>query len=352
MLGPGSKFLRLSFIPALLLRAAAAGTAAAGAQASQPGQSGVPAPPASSDLPEIETIIPESELQSEVPPLPPEQDGELQVPLESIEQFEQRLGNPLDVEGIAPVNDPALVQPLPPLEQFDVRPVDYAEPAPDSGSAEISYAIEVTGLEAVDALAEPNLTAQFRDLAALHEGDGTAANEAMLKARLSEDAELLATILASQGWYFATIDTRLDPSASEGEPVIARIRVAPGERYRIGTINVTAGPTAPPGLVEENFPVEAGDPIVAARIQAAEAVLQGALPQFGYPFAEVGERDILLDPDTHLGDYTLPVELGPRARFNNIQTTGDLAFGAEHVQTIARFEQGEIYDSRMVDDLR
>ena len=50
--------------------------------------------------------------------------------------------------------------------------------------------------------------------------------------------------------------------------------------------------------------------------------------------------------------YTLPVTTGPRSRFGEIQTTGDLAFDAEHVGVLARFEQGELYDSRMVDDLR
>ncbi|MBA3577713.1 MAG: BamA/TamA family outer membrane protein [Sphingomonas sp.] len=344
------EYSRYVLAPALLFGAGLAITTGAAAQSPVP--PAVPQPPPGADLPEIETIIPVSELESEVPPLPPKQDGQMQEPLESIEEFEKRLSDPLAVEGVAPAVDPEIRQPLPPLEQFDVRPIDYAEPAPDSGSVEIRYAVEVTGLEAVDRLAEPNLTAQFRDLAALHEGGGTAANEAMLRARLSEDAELLRTIMESQGWYSATIDSQLDRPATEGGPVVARLRVAPGERYRIGTINVTAGPTVPPDLVAKNFPVETGEPIVAARIQAAEAALHVALPQYGYPFAEVGARDILLDPDTHLGDYTLPVELGPRARFNGIQTTGDLAFGPDHIRTIARFEPGEIYDSRMVDDLR
>lgn len=346
-------YSRFFVASALLLGSGiAAVPAAAAAQSGAPVPAAVPEPPPGADLPEIETIIPISELQSEVPPLPPEQDGQLQAPLESIEQFEQQLSAPLDVEGVAPASDPELTQPLPPLEQFDVRPVEYAEPAPDAGAVEIRYVTQVRGLETVDALAEPNLTAQFDDLSALRDADGTAANEAMLRARLSEDAELLRTIMESQGWYSAAIDAQIDQPASEGEPVVALLRVVPGERYRIGSIDVTAGSTVPPGLVAENFPIEIGEPIIAQRVQAAEASLQVALPEHGYPFAEFGERDILLDPDTHLGDYTLPLDLGPRARFNGIETTGDLAFGAEHLRTIARFERGEIYDSRMVDDLR
>lgn len=353
MAAPRHKFSREFLALALLLGTAVLSVPAAAAAPPQtPVPPIIPEPPPGADLPEVETIIPRSELELDVPPLPPEEDPQLQAPLQTIEEFEQRLSAPLVVEGVAPGNDPELNQPLPPLEQFDARPVEYAQPAPDADTVEVRYAIQVQGLEAVDALAEPNLTAQFRKLSALHEGDGTAANDAMLRARLSEDVELLRKIMESQGWYSATIDTQVDQPAREGEPVVARLRVAPGERYRIGSINVTAGPTVPPGLITQNLPIEVGEPIVAQQIQAAEATLQVALPENGYPFAEFGGRDVLLDPDTHLGDYTLPLELGPRARFNGIETTGDLAFGREHVRTIARFERGELYDSRMVDDLR
>src|SRR5690606_24678149 len=41
-----------------------------------------------------------------------------------------------------------------------------------------------------------------------------------------------------------------------------------------------------------------------------------------------------------------------RARFGGFETTGDLAFDADHVEVLSRFRRGELYDSRMVDDLR
>src|SRR3546814_1636120 len=56
-------------------------------------------------------------------------------------------------------------------------------------------------------------------------------------------------------------------------------------------------------------------------------------------FRSLGDRDIALDPATMTGDYTLPVEPGPRGCFGDIVTEGDLAFGADHVATIARFDE-------------
>jgi translocation and assembly module TamA len=319
-----------------------------------------PPPPAGADLPVVEPIICEEELAREAPPITAETDPELDRPLESVADFEQRMtGQPAvaagtpPVQGQAPLGDPELAQPLPPLEQFDVREVELAQRSPEEDVPELRYAVRVDGLEGADALTEVSLAGQFRESSALRDAKGTAANEAMLSARLEEDSKLLQRMLHAEGWYDARINTRVDRGpATDGQPVTAVLQVVPGERYTLGTITVTAGPTVPADLVGKNLALKAGDPIVAERIQGAEANVALVLPQQGYPFAEVGQRDVLLDPETHLGDYTLPVTVGPRARFGGFRTTGDLAFDARHVEVLARFDQGELYDSRDVDDLR
>ena len=300
----------------------------------------------------MEPVITDGELATGVPPLGAD-DPALQGPLESVQEFEQRLIAGEANVTVAPSADPELTQPLPPLDQFDVREVEFAQPDPDEGPVQIEYRTRVEGLELADAETDADLNAQFRGLSALREGDGEVANEAQLSARLTEDSKLIERILHAEGWYDAQISTRIDRSpAANGQPVTAVLLVAPGERYRLGTINVQADGTVPPDLIGKNLALNPGEPIVAQRIQGAEANVAVVLPQEGYPFAEVGQRDVLLDPETHLGDYTLPITLGPRARFGGFRTTGDLAFGAEHVAVLARFDRGELYDSRDVDDLR
>ncbi len=132
----------------------------------------------------------------------------------------------------------------------------------------------------------------------------------------------------------------------------AVIDVQPGKRYTFSQIKVVSDPTVPPDLIANNLALKVGEPIVAERVQGAEAQVAIALPENGYPFAKVGERDILLDQDVGQGDYTLPVTVGPRARFGGFATEGELAFDVRHVATLARFKRGELYDSRKVDDLR
>ncbi|WP_447762898.1 autotransporter assembly complex protein TamA [Sphingopyxis panaciterrae] len=374
-------------------------------------------PPPEVQLPEVAPIIEDEEFKKAIPPIGAEDDPELDKPLESIAEFEQRHaaeaakkptdapvtstvevqppavggvplpaladGDPVEAIGDAPITDTELAAPLPPLENFNVEPVVFAE-AEDSGeNRTVAYTVQVNGLATADDSTDVDLADLFDDLSALHDGDGKADNTAMLRARLSADGELMQRILASEGYYDATVNTRIDrtPRAAESEsgnngpagaagtasgaspgrgegsrgnrgPIIAVIDVVQGQRYTFSDIVINAAATVPPGLIKDNFPLAVGEPIVAQRVQGAEAAIALKLPEEGYPFAKVGQRDILLDGATGDAVYTLPVEIGKRSRFGGIETKGDLAFDAEHVEILSRFKRGDLYDSRKVDDLR
>ncbi|WP_054526865.1 MULTISPECIES: autotransporter assembly complex family protein [Sphingomonadales] len=337
----------------------------------------IPAPPPDADLPVIEPVITDEEFDSTVPDLDPSSDPELDRGLESIEEFERRIateqadadpaegqepplgdpaladGDPVEEIGDAPIRDAELTAPLPPLDQFEVEPVEFAEAESDEEVVEVAYSVEINSLSEADGETEAGLRSLFEGLSALEDGDGEAANVAQVSARLTEDSALMQRILASEGWYEARATTRIDRSSeANGQPLTAVIDVIPGPRYTFSDIVIDAPATEPPSLIHDNLALRIGEPIVAARVQGAEAQVAVALPQTGYPFAEVGQRDILLDQETGDGLYTLPVVTGPRSRFGEIRTTGNLAFDAEHAEVLARFERGELYDSRMVDDLR
>lgn len=337
----------------------------------------IPAPPADANLPEVDPVITEREFERLVPALDAADDAELDKPLESIEAFERRLAQeqsdakpeegqaaPLDTPaladqdateeiGDAPVRDTELVAPLPPIDQFEVTPVEFAENATDEEQVEVAYKVDVEGLDAADKETDASLKGQFNSLSALKDGDGKAANAAMVRARLTEDEQLLKTILESEGWYSPVIRSRIVPSRDEkNNELTARLTVTPGKRYVFSDIVIQADPTEPPNLISDNLALQTGEPIVAERVQGAEAQIAVALPENGYPFATVGNRDILLDRDTGEGVYTLPVDIGPRGRFDGFTTDGDLAFDADHIRVLSRFKRGEIYDSRKVDDLR
>lgn len=340
------------------------------------GEVPVPAAPADVALPTVETIISDKEFNDAVPALDPADDAELDRPLETIEAFERRLaaeeagaapeagqepplgvpaladGDIVEEVGDAPVRDAELLRPLPPIDQFEVEPVRFAEADGDTTADDIGYRFVVNGMEEVDEQSASRMRAMFADLSALDRGDGKAENIAMLNARLEEDREMAKRLLAAEGWYSPTITTRVDQPVEKGGKVVATIDIAPGKRFAFSDIHIEAPATVPPSLIADNLALKVGEPIVAQRVQGAEAQVALALPENGYPFAEVLRRSILLDADTGQGIYTLPVNPGVRARFGGIATEGNLAFDASHIDVLARFERGELYDSRKVDDLR
>lgn len=340
------------------------------------GRTFIPDPPPDAALPVIDDVISDSEFNAAIPPLDATGDPELGRPLESIAEFERRMASEqagtdatagnvsppgksafADEErsaevGDAPVRDAELLRPLPPISQFTFEPVKIAETPDDGEDVQVAYRVVLNGMDEADRESEARLRAMFREFSSLREGGGRAANTAMISARLTEDSVLVQRILASEGWFAAQVSTRIEQPPEAGGPLGAVLDVTPGQRFRLAQIRIDAPPTEPEGLIRGALALKSGEPIVADRVQGAEAQVAVTLPQNGYPFAEIGQRDIVLDPDTGEGDYTLPVMPGPRSRFGGFATSGKTAFDGRHIATLARFERGELYDSRKVDDLR
>lgn len=245
----------------------------------------------------------------------------------------------------APAIPANLNQPLPPLASFDTAPlVDVA--VKDEKAPEIRYETVIRGLDPL------KLTPQFNGLSALKGGKGKAPNGTVIAARGREDEQLAIRLMKSLGYYDGTAVSTIETVPNDKTKVKAIVSATPGKQYKLGTIVVKANPTVPSTLIRDALPLKVGEPIDAVRVQGAEANVALTLPQQGYPFAKVGERDILLDDQLGTGDYTLPVDVGARSSFGTITTEGRLAFGAEHVRVLQRFQAGELYDNRKVDDLR
>lgn len=244
-----------------------------------------------------------------------------------------------------PAADPELAAPLPPLATFDTTPPPAIEVA-DERAAKIRYRLVVEGLKQV------GLEDDFRDLSALL-GDGRdAANAAQVSARADEDVALAERLLRAEGYYDGIATVAIDTLPNATNSLTVTLSATPGPRYTLDKIAVTGAAPEPTRLALDALELKIGDPIAAAAIESAEGRVALKLPEAGYPFVSVGQRDILLDERDHQGDYSLPVDAGPKGRFGRIRTEGDPVFTTEHLGVISRFDQGQLYDSRKVDDLR
>ena len=305
--------------------------------------------------PSTDQIVPDSEFNAALPPL----SGDINAPLEPMPTA-PRAGPPLPpAQGSAPApqvgdalppvgpEDPALAAPLEPLGGFNATPLATATDVADADAPEVKYGTVVNGLAAI------GLDDDWKALSALREGDGEAGNAVQVAERAREDEALAVRLMKSLGYYDATASSAVDQPSGQTK-LRATVNATPGRLYTLASVTVNAGPTTPPNLVRDQLALKIGDPIEAARIQGAEANIALVLPQRGYPFVEVGERDIILNdtgPEA-TGDYTLPVTTGPRSSFGRLVTTGDPVFGLDHLNVFPRFKEGELYDARLTDDLR
>ncbi|TXC72772.1 BamA/TamA family outer membrane protein [Sphingomonas ginsenosidivorax] len=317
-----------------------------------------PAATQSSDPRGDAPIVPEAEFDSALPPL----SGDLNAPLEAMpsaaastapavtaptatQSATTATGDVLPPTG---PQDPQLAQPLTPLASYDTVPFETAADIKDKDAPEIRYDSAIVGLDK----AGDGLEARYKALSALRDGKGKAANATQVSARAKEDEALAVRLLKSLGYYDATAVSTIETIPGTPAKLKATVSAQPGRLYTLSSVTVVADATTPPNLVRDQLPLKVGDAIEAERIQGSEANVSLVLPQRGYPFVKVGERDILLDDQTPTGAYTLPVDIGPRASFGQLRTEGDPVFDLEHLNVFPRFKGGELYDNRLADDLR
>ena len=298
--------------------------------------------------------MPEAEFDAALPPL----SGDINAPLEQMSPAPSATpipGAPAATgDPLAPVQavDPALTEPLQPLATVDTTPLVTAADTADENAPEIRYETVIKGLDAL------NLSGRFKTLSALEDGGGKATNTTQVAARAKEDEALAIRLMKSLGYYDATATSIVETTPAGGPRSNGKLRAiltaSPGRLYTLSSVTVQADPTVPPQLVERELPLKVGDPIQADRIQGAEANVSLKLPQQGYPFVKVGERDILLEDQAPqpVGAYTLPVDTGPRSSFGQLTTEGDPVFDLKHLNVFPRFKSGELYDNRKTDDLR
>lgn len=240
--------------------------------------------------------------------------------------------------------DPELLAPLQPLDQFQVTAAIKTAPVPAAPDAR--YGMTLTGLAA------PSLARRFRRLSSLRAAARKVASAEQILARANQDEKMLESLLRSEGYYEGHASFVIVAPTSHRAHGEVQFKVEPGPRYSLATVSVTGAETLPPGLPRKALGLEAGAPIVAPVITAAEANVKLRLPQEGYPFVKLGDRDVVLNPETHTGDYRLPVDPGARARFGSLVIKGDPVFPLSQLEVLPRFHADQLYDSRLVEDLR
>ena len=155
-------------------------------------------------------------------------------------------------------------------------------------------------------------------------------------------------LLRSQGYYTPS-PLRRSIGARSARPVARHLTASPGYIYNLGDINITVRRRSawhrPRALA-----LESGRPIIAEQVEAAEANVLLRRPSRAIPSRDRPPTSSSIPPRG--SGLHASARSGPRATFGGFTTEGDLAFDARHVGVLARFDRGELYDRRKVDDLR
>ena len=158
------------------------------------------------------------------------------------------------------VPPPPDAPPGPPTETADA----------DEGVSERRYVVAVEGLGPTG-ISEELLDA-FHKQSVLEDNRGDPANAAQIDRRSRADAELLAELLRSQGYYDALVEPRTE---SAGNVVRVVLEAQPGQQDRFASVALpgleTAGAEA--DQLRETFGIKAGDPVIAQDVIAGELAL-------------------------------------------------------------------------------
>ncbi|MFL6769738.1 MAG: autotransporter assembly complex protein TamA [Sphingomicrobium sp.] len=247
-------------------------------------------------------------------------------------------------------------EPAPPPEVEAVEPAAAAEAVEDAAekvedaTSTRSYSWTITGLEELPEASA--VRAGFDQRSVLQADRKKTANAAQIDRRARADADLLAELLRSEGYYDAVVEPSIEAA---GDELNVQLSATPGQLYRFESVELpgldaAAGDEA--AKLREAFAVKAGDPVIAQKVIEAGVSLQVALGERGFATAKVGEQDIVIDHEAQTARLVLPVTPGPVAYFGHISVSGEPPFSPLHVQRIARFEPGDRYEQSEVADLR
>ena len=221
---------------------------------------------------------------------------------------------------------------------------------PTDALAETAYRISFEGLP--ETIGETFET-RFEILSVLERYRSDDANFAQIRRRAQSDGELVERLLRIEGYYDAVVQTRFEADGAEHVAVV--IEVQAGPQYRLDAITLPGLENAvppDPQQFRETFGLQTGAVVNSDRIMDAIGRLDVAMVENGYAFAETGEPELEIDHAERLGDLEVPVVPGGRFNFGSIVMEQSDLFDADHVQMIARFAPGDLYQASELEDLR
>ena len=202
----------------------------------------------------------------------------------------------------------------------------------------------------------PDLAAQLRQASLLvRETTRLPRSAIALQRRISEDRDLLARVLKSNGFYAPRITIDLDESEPEA---VVTVTVDPGVLYLLGDYRITYDPATTTDRPDRPLPrdIDAlglylGQPATAETFLAAEQKILTILGDSGYPAPQLTPR-YQVDHARRLILARIDVFPGRFTRFGPLSFSGLETVSPGYVARLARWRDGEVYSQTRIEELR
>ncbi len=320
--------------------------------------------------------------EPETPPPPPPRSLEDLIPQSAVENPEDWAADgagpvPADV---LPIDEENVVVAGPDPIAEELETLEIALPEPLTPDPEVEALAEIDAPDLIELpelepqrisddliLAFPSdrenfpegtsFVSRFKALSTVEELESDDETIAQLAARARADQDLLERLLRNYGYYDGQVirqlsGRRVGEETADTDPSV-RFDILPGPRYDFGEIDLGALDQAPDyETLRAAFDIQTGQPLYNDKIVEEIALLDTALGEQGYPFAEIEEAELLIDHEELTGDLNLPVQPGGKYVFGEVTSSQPEFLSGKHLGRIARFEPGDTYQRSLEFDLR
>ncbi|MEX2016241.1 MAG: BamA/TamA family outer membrane protein, partial [Candidatus Hydrogenedentales bacterium] len=208
------------------------------------------------------------------------------------------------------------------------------------------YTAEITGVE-------------DEDLREILEGLSTTvqkqaappASVAQLHRRAETDIERFLAAFQALGYYAARVEFEISEDA---DPVHLIFTADPGPQYMLQEISIVAAEGAPviPLPAPADLGLQPEMPALSQSIVEAQARLAERLQNAGYPYAEVADREAIVDHADKTMDVTFTVAPGPQAEFGELRIEGIEHVRERYLERLVPWEPGQRYSRSELDVAR
>lgn len=228
------------------------------------------------------------------------------------------------------------------LLAFAVAVAWAAEAAAQAAGGVVRYRVEVEAPEELARMLKSGLTL-------VHwERDPQMSAEQLR--RLVDDAVREAReAAATEGWFAARVDARIDESV---EPRVVRVRVEPGQRTRVGDVEIRfrgpatedAAATAAFKRVRQAWNLRRGEPFRQPDWEAAKRLAVREMQAWRYAAASIADSRATIDPQTARASLMVEIDSGPPFRFGELRVSGARRYPESAVRNLSPIHPGDDYD--------